>query len=278
MKKKLFLIFSLFILIYNGTLYGNDSISVTYIANCGYLIEIDSQKIIIDGLFKRGHNRYPTPDTIAQKLLVSNQYPFDDIDLILVSHTHEDHFDSKMVMECMLNNPSVTLLCPQQVIDSIRVNESVYDIIKSRIIECTPDTYTSQLMHVGNIVIYACRLAHPGERHINVQNIAYLISINGKSVFHSSDIDPSQINKYTGVKINELNVDIGLINEDFAKVENAEFTAEFINARYNIAMHLPDQVASVWLDSFKDNPDLFSNPFIFTEKLEKKVFYIDQRK
>jgi len=131
-----------------GTVCGNDSISVTYIANCGFLLEIDSYKIIIDGLFKRGHNHYPTPDKISQELLVSNQYPFNDIDMILVSHTHEDHFDSEMVEECMLNNPSVKLICPQQVIDSIRENESVYNIIKPRIIECTPDAFTSQLMMV----------------------------------------------------------------------------------------------------------------------------------
>ena len=274
-KKKLIFIISLIIFINNGTLYGNDSISITYIANCGYIIEIDSHKIIVDGLFKLGHNRYSTPDTISQKLMVSNKYPFNDIDLILVSHTHEDHLDSKMVMECMLNNRSVKLLCPQQVIDRIRENESVYKIIKPQIIECTPDTYTSQLMHVGNIEIHACRLAHPGERYKNVQNVAYLISINGKSVFHSADADPFQLDKYAGEKINELNIDICLINEDFAKVENAGFAKAFINARYNIAMHLPDSIASVWLDSFKDKPDSFSNPFIFTKKMEKKVYYIE---
>jgi L-ascorbate metabolism protein UlaG (beta-lactamase superfamily) len=99
MKKKLVLIILLFILIHNRTLWGHDSISVTYIANCGFLIEIDSNKILVDGLFKRGHNRYPTPDSTVQKLLVSNQDPFNDIDLILVSHVHEDHFEKEMVIE-----------------------------------------------------------------------------------------------------------------------------------------------------------------------------------
>jgi len=275
MKKKLILIISIFIGFNIGTLYSEDSITITYIANCGYMVEVDAHKIIIDGLFKRGHNHYPTPDTTTQKLLVSNLYPFNDIELILVSHTHEDHFDNEMVTECMLNNPSVKLMCPQQVIDSIRENESVYNILKTRIIECTPDTFTSQLVHVNNIVIYACRLAHPGEKYNDVQNIAYLISINGKTVFHSADIDPSQIDKYSGVKLNELNIDIGMINEDFAKVENAGLAKKFINARYNIAMHLPESAAIAWLDSFKDTPDIFSNPFVFTRKMEQKVFYID---
>ncbi|MFH0756140.1 MAG: MBL fold metallo-hydrolase [Bacteroidota bacterium] len=272
---KLLLIISIFLSLHIGKLYGNDSIAVTYIANCGFLIETDVHKIIVDGLFKRGHNHYPTPDTTAQKHMVSNLVPFNDIDLILVSHSHEDHFDSDMVAECMLNNPSVRLLCPQQVIDSLTENESVYGIIKPRIIECTPDTFVSQLLQVDSIVIHACRFAHPGEEYGNVQNIAYLIAVNGISIFHSADIDPAQINRYTGVKINEMNIDIGMINEDFAKIENAGLVKQFINAKYNIAMHLPESAAGGWLESLKDKPEFFSNPFIFIRKMEKKVFYFE---
>jgi hypothetical protein len=43
-------------------------------------------------------------------------------------------------------------------------------------------------------------------------------------------------------------------------------------------MHFPDSVAIGWLDSLKDKPDLFSDPFIFTKKMEKKVFYTGQGK
>jgi L-ascorbate metabolism protein UlaG (beta-lactamase superfamily) len=239
---------------------------------------MDNQKIIIDGLFKLGHNRYPTPDTSTQNLLVSNKYPFDNITLILVSHAHEDHFDSEMVMNCMLNNPSATLLCPQQVIDRLSENKTVYNKIKTRIIECTPDIYTSQLIHVGDIDINACRLVHPGEKYKDTQNIAFLISVNSKTVFHTGDTDPLQIEKYIGIRISELNIDIGFLNEDLAKAENAYFAREFINAKYNIAMHLPDPIAIDWLNTIKDKPDLLLNPYIFLKKMEKKVFNTSQGK
>lgn len=103
-----------------------------------------------------------------------------------------------------------------------------------------------------------------------------MISVSGKSVFHSADIEPSQIDMYTGIKINKLNIDIGLINEDFAKLENAALAREFINARFNVAMHLREAAANIWLDSFRDKPNLFINPFSFTEQMEHKVFYIDK--
>jgi len=275
-ERTLIQIFFLFILINNRVLCDNACISLTYIANCGFLIELDDRKIIIDGLFKLGHNRYPTPDTSTQRLLVSNQYPFDNINLILVSHTHEDHFDKEMVLTCMLNNPSAKLICPQQVIDSLSENETIYNKIKERIIECTPEPYISQLVHIGNIEIHACRLPHVGERFKDVQNIAFLICCKGKSIFHTGDTDPFQTDKYTGIKISELNVDIGLINEDFGKTENAGLAREFVNAKYNVAMHFPDSVAIGWLASLKGRPDLFPNPFIFTKKMEKKIFCTGQ--
>lgn len=254
-----------------------DSIAITHIANCGFMIEMDGYKIIIDGLFKLGHNHYTTPSPEIQKLLVSNQYPFNDIDLILVTHTHEDHFDSKMVLECMLSNPSVQLLCPLEVKEEIRIYDSIYHKVEARIIECTPSANTSELVHISNIEIHACQLAHPGEKYKNTQNIAYLISSKGKTVFHSADIDPLQIDKYEGVKPDEMNIDVGLINEDFAKVEYAGLAKSFISARHNIAMHLPKAAAGIWSDSLNDKAELYSNPFIFSKPLEKKVFYIDHR-
>lgn len=189
--KVLLLITSFLLIINDGKLYcSNGSISVTYIANCGFLIEIGSQKIIVDGLFKRGHNRYSTPDTTMQQLLVTNQYPFNDVNLILVSHIHEDHFDAEMVNSALLNNKNTLLICPGQVVDKLVENDPVYKIVKSQIIECTPDLNSTENVKAGKIEIVACRLAHPGERHKNVQNIAYLIKVNGKSVFHSADADP----------------------------------------------------------------------------------------
>jgi len=268
----------IFILINSRILSGNDSISVTYIANCGFLIEIDGQKIIVDGLFKLGHNHYPTPDTSTQKLLVSNKYPFDNINLILVSHAHEDHFDSEMVMNCMMNNPSARLLCPAQVIDSLKKNRNVYNNIRSRIIGCNPDIYTSMYFQIGNTGVHACRLPHPGEKYRETQNLAFLISVNGKAVFHTGDTDPFQLEKYSGIRLSELKIDIAFLNEDFAKAENAHFAGEFISATHNIAMHLPDPAAISWLDSIKDKPYLFSNPYIFLNKMEKKVFNASQEK
>jgi hypothetical protein len=41
-------------------------------------------------------------------------------------------------------------------------------------------------------------------------------------------------------------------------------------------MHLSDSAAFGWMDSLKDRPDLFSDPFIFLKKMEKRIYCTGQ--
>lgn len=256
-----------------GTGCADDKITLTYIANCGFLIELDGSRIIVDGLFRYGHNRYPTPDTAVLRLMKENLEPFKGIDLILVTHTHVDHFDRHLVTACMLNNPSAKLICPGQAVDSLKLDTLSFGIIEGRILQCSPELNTSQRLLHGEIEIHACRLPHVGgARFASAEHVAFLISGKGGSVFHSGDIDPYHTEGYHGIKISEQDVDTGLLNEDYSKPANAGLAAEFINARNNVAMHLPGAEAAEWMDTVRRNPGLFRNPYIFTGSLERKSF------
>jgi len=67
-------------------------------------------------------------------------------------------------------------------------------------------------------------------------------------------------------------VDIGLLNEDYSKPSNSNLAAQFINARNNVAMHLPGPQSQEWMDTVMINPRLFRNPYIFTRSLERKSY------
>lgn len=250
-----------------------DSIDVTYIANCGFLIEMSSKKILIDALFNEGFDYYTTPDSSTLEKMTLGEYPFNNIELVFVTHKHADHFDAGLVLDFMQNNPSAKLICPEQVVEEIKKNESEYKKIKSRIVEITPEIFTSKQIEVDDIEIQACWLIHGHERNRGIQNIAYLIKIGGLTIFHTGDADPHQVEKYSGISLNEENILVGLINDGFGNLKNAEITRNFINAQYNVTMHLPEQISKIWLEPLKDQPGLFSNPFIFTRLMEQKTFY-----
>ncbi len=275
MKKKVYLIFLSGVLMLSVSFAGtkNDSVSVTYIANCGFLVEIDSKKILIDALFNEGFNHYVVPDSSTIELINSNKKPFNGIDLVLVTHKHGDHFDPEMLLSFMLGNPDAKLICPAQVIEMLSQYEKEYNKIKSNIINASPELYSSELIEVDGLEIYACRLMHGHVNNKDIQNIAYLVSFNGKSFFHTGDADPHQVIKYSGIKLSDRNITVGLINDGFGNMQNASITREFINAQNNVTMHLPEQIAKIWLEPLKEQPDLFSNPFVFTRSSEQKTFF-----
>jgi L-ascorbate metabolism protein UlaG (beta-lactamase superfamily) len=234
---------------------------------------MDDSRIIVDGLFRYGHNRYPTPDTAVIRLMTGNLEPFKGIDLILVTHTHVDHFDRHLVSACMLNNPATKLICTGQAVDSLRLDTLSFGRIEGRIIQCSPELNRSKRLFHGDIEIHACRFPHVGgAMFAATEHVAFLITGKSGSVFHSGDIDPFQTEGYEGIKINEQDVDVGLLNEDFSKPANASLASEFINARNNVAMHLPEPQSAEWNDTVMTNPRLFRNPYIFTRSLERRNF------
>ena len=86
-----------------GDEIADNNVSITYIGNAGFLIQIENKKILIDALFKGFEGTYELPQYIQEKLKLA-QAPFDDVDLILVTHAHGDHIDPDMVLQHMKNN------------------------------------------------------------------------------------------------------------------------------------------------------------------------------
>ena len=89
---------------------GNE-VSVTYVGNAGFLIKIGDKKILIDALFKGAAGTYEIPLDIQQKLKLA-QEPFDNVDLILVTHAHGDHVDFDMVRQHMTKNTDAIFARP----------------------------------------------------------------------------------------------------------------------------------------------------------------------
>ena len=253
-----------------------DSIVVTYIANCGFMIEMDSTKIIIDGLFINGFNFYATPDSTTPKLITRGLKPFDDVDYAFVTHKHPDHFDTQIVIEFMSNNIKSKLICPKQVTDRLKKHPDKYERFVSRVIECTPDTFVSRTFLLDELEIIACRLAHGNEKNKDIENIAYLISLNRKAIFHTGDADPNQTNKYSGIIPSDKTIDIAFINGAFGNYKNFQITNSFIGANKNVAMHFPKDFFKMEHEMIKEVPDYFKEPIVFKELMERKVFYLTE--
>jgi len=173
---------------------------ITYIANDGFLIQAFNRKILIDALFGNFESDWcavPSRE-IIEKMETSTR-PFDQIDLILISHSHVDHFNPEIVIKHLEDNEAGILICPEQVRMELEKDKR-YENLSTRVKEITPEFNTGdQAINIKGMCIKVWRLKHSAyylesettkkryNKHKNVQNLGFTIEIEHKRIFHGGD-------------------------------------------------------------------------------------------
>jgi L-ascorbate metabolism protein UlaG (beta-lactamase superfamily) len=93
---------------------------LTYVANMGVLVSSGDSKVLIDGLFDKTHpsSRAPAPETIES--IMKGEPPFEDVDLVLVTHNHPDHFDAALAVRYLETRPEPILVAPVDAVEAMR--------------------------------------------------------------------------------------------------------------------------------------------------------------
>ena len=196
-------------------------IKVTYIANMGVLISSASKTVLIDGLFNESYNTYPTtPKNIVAK--INNlEPPFVSLDLILVTHSHGDHFSAPMIADYLAINKSVKVICNHKTSSALK--ESIgLSADTARIVGITPELCNSTDTLVDDIHVKVLRLRH-SDTDGQGGNLGFVIEIDGVNVFHSGDSGGkfrqgdafTEIQEYDSIGIEEMDVDLAILNRSF---------------------------------------------------------------
>jgi len=177
-----------------------DQITVNYIANEGFMIQSGSTRILIDAIFDDERINYcDVPSKVLISKIENSYTPFDNVDVIFVSHYHQDHFSSIPVYNHLLSNKNCKLVCPFQVVEKLEKDCPDFAEIKNQITSISLDLNNFEDIIVNNIPIKVIRLWHSkymqkdektGEevdRHRNVENMCYIIDINDKKIVHVGD-------------------------------------------------------------------------------------------
>ena len=182
--------------------------TVTYIANTGFLVECEDKKILIDALFGNFESNwcYVPPDSVVE-LMVRAQPPFDDIDIVAVTHAHKDHFSASIVIDHLLHNRQGLLVCPEQVAETLSTSDHYSEIHdRVRVVSAPLDSVVT--MEVAGVKIKALRTTHlpyyeedvsTGEsvvRHRGVEHLEFIFSVAGQVIYHSGDANMNNVLKY----------------------------------------------------------------------------------
>jgi L-ascorbate metabolism protein UlaG (beta-lactamase superfamily) len=160
---------------------------VRYLANEGVLLALPEGTVLIDGLFGDGLPEYPTVGSTTRDSLERGVGAFGEIDLVLVTHVHRDHFNAPAVERHLIQNPRAHLVAPRQVADSLRILGSEYASIGARIhpVDATPGRIEE--LEVAGIPVRALGIAHPPSRNQPVEHLAYVVG-RETTVAHLGDL------------------------------------------------------------------------------------------
>ena len=254
------------------------SIEITYIANEGFLIKGKTKKILIDGIFTEGWNKYhiPDPDSDPEALLKtrSAQWPFDSIDVLLFTHDHPDHINPEYVSENMMHNKKSVLICPSQVRDLM---ESVgnSDKTENRIMSVTPEYNKGTDTVIQNIKFKIISLPHADDNLQEVQNIGYIFTIDGINIFHAGDAAPNDTGYYQHTDIDKDSIDIAFLPRwffDNSYGDKGKKIIRYINPKVIIIMHLPVEEYIFYKNIIKNMTGI--PPVYFMEHPMKKQNFI----
>jgi L-ascorbate metabolism protein UlaG (beta-lactamase superfamily) len=250
---------------------------VTYIANEGVLIAAGPHKVIVDGVF--GDPRIDFCDVPTADLLTRIEQgapPFDEVDLVLVTHAHVDHVSPQALSRFLANNPRCRLVCSGQVRSALQAVRPTPAAIEKRII--VPQAGAPDL-DIQGIRVQALALRHAPfkerdpqtgaehDLHARVEHLAYRIALSGRTILHLGDASVRQNREQLAGRTAALDL-VCVDAKDTAAEPLWLLTAEQ-RPQHILYMHLPIENRQRLIDFLRARDPAAA---IFTAPLEQSTF------
>lgn len=217
---------------------GARTLSLSYLANEGFLIAQGDRRVVIDAFVAEPYYEYAalTPELLRD--LESAKGAFGDVDLALTSHIHRDHFQADVAVKFLTADVGARMWSSPQVIDAIHT--------KAPQLAGEPSRLRKLAFEVGK---RDSAKLEDGERlevetfplfHVEgIQNLAHLIRFEGHSVLHVGDAGLIE-KEFAPFELARRGIDVALVPYWFlTSAEDCAKVREWIGARHYVAMHVP---------------------------------------
>lgn len=247
----------------------DNRIVVTYIANEGFLLESNGRKVLIDALFNTGQDRYAYPDSLLVTEMVSGNPPFDNIDYLMFTHHHPDHYNDSLAYAFLLRHPKTKMICTNQVFDQLKNYHNLDSEIKKRIIAVTPDSGKVKTRKFEDLKITLCRTGH-GDA-FEIENNAIVIDFGGVKVFHSGDSWKEAMYEWKSIDLREDSIDLALVNAFYAG-DGYELLNEKVAPKEIILIHMKNEHLDMFTDIMARDTAIFYNSTLFKYSMQSKTY------
>lgn len=212
----------------------NQGLTITYIANEGVFLQKGNKKVLIDALHERYRPEYMYPSDHLRTQMEQGKAPFNDMDLVLVSHIHADHFGASTCARQLKNNPKTVLIGSSQIRDSLR--KTVYfNQVKNQLKIAT----RTEQVTINQIPVKILKIAHGWpSRHGWVKNFGYVVDMDGQKVLHIGDarlFEPI----FKELALQKENIEVAILPMWFnVSEEGKKLVEKYIRPKHIIASHI----------------------------------------
>lgn len=183
------------------------STKITYVGNSGFMITVGDKKVLIDALYEAFEHGYQIPPAVMESLMNATP-PFDNIDLILATHKHADHFSVITVRRYLEKFPEVKFASTAQITNMLVE-------FGDRVITLDAKVGEPVEVNIDGIEVEAIYLSHgvPLNGSSETINNAYVAKIDGVTFFQTGDVDPNQftMENLQGYQLADKSIDVAFI-------------------------------------------------------------------
>jgi L-ascorbate metabolism protein UlaG (beta-lactamase superfamily) len=249
-------------------------LQLTFVANAGVLVSVGERRALIDALFDKPNPEYraPAPDVLDK--IMKGDPPYDDVDLVLVTHNHPDHFDPSLAVRYLESVPGPTLVAPADAVAEMRKVAAEWAKIAPRVVALDMRIRETASRDLGRIRIKAFRTLHSGGGE-SPMNIMYLFDLGGWRVLHEGD-SPGKVDEYRAFGLGREPVDLALVHFWFPLEPNcARFLREVLKPGHIALTHLPIRLESDAPGKIDQVRKDYDDLFLLLPGMKPKVFRKD---
>jgi len=214
------------------------SVEVLAIANCGFVVRSNDHTVLVDALF-RATAPYPeffqqAPSEGLLETVISGGGVFQEVELVLVTHAHQDHLDPATAVEFLKRHPETTLVGSEQVGRAL-TGIAGFEQVSGRVRMVDNGLGSCADLELGSIAVRACTVAHSGGS--DVVNTVFRVDQDGVRWVHEGDAAIETVS-FSRLELDDSGVDLFLAHDRYVFApEGREIVAATVRPAHVILMH-----------------------------------------
>ena len=156
-------------------------LKISEVLNAGVLIEANNTKILIDGIhFTKAFEWSSIDENLMHQIIHTNKN-FQNINFLLFSHQHSDHFDKEKTLEYIEYNDVEKLIMCDFSNEELEENEMLEEL-KS-------DFFDIGTINLAHVKINYFKTKHLKNEQYGINHYSFIINVHNKNILYLGDAD-----------------------------------------------------------------------------------------